>query len=96
MYFSLIIAFLLLLGVVILGMQNSMPLEVKFLFWQLKSSSSAVIFNSSMVGGIIVAVLTVPNLVAKMLQVKRLSKKNSELKKKMILGFEKQLEEKKE
>jgi len=95
MYFSLIIAFLLLLGVVILGMQNSMPLEVKFLFWQLKSSSSAVIFNSSMVGGIIVAVLTVPKLVAKMLQVKRLSKKNSELKK-MILGFEKQLEEKKE
>jgi len=95
MYFSLIIAFLLLLGVVILGMQNSMPLEVKFLFWQLKSSSSAVIFNSSMVGSIIVAVLTVPKLVAKMLQVKRLSKKNSELKK-MILGFEKQLEEKKE
>lgn len=95
MYFSLIIAFLLLLGVVILGMQNSMPLEVKFLFWQLTSSSSAVIFNSSMVGGIIVAVLTVPKLVAKMLQVKRLSKKNSELKK-MILGFEKQLEEKKE
>lgn len=95
MYFSLIIAFLLLLGVVILGMQNSMPLELKFLFWQLKSSSSAVIFNSSMVGGIIVAVLTVPKLVAKMLQVKRLSKKNSELKK-MILGFEKQLEEKKE
>jgi len=95
MYFSLIIAFLLLLGVVILGMQNSMPLEVKFLFWQLKISTSSVIFNSSMMGGIIVAVLTVPKLVVKLLQVKRLSKKNSELKK-MILGFEKQLEEKKE
>jgi len=48
-----------------------------------------------MMGGIIVAVLTVPKLVVKLLQVKRLSKKNSELKK-MILGFEKQLEEKKE
>jgi len=95
MYFSLIIAFLLLLGVVILGMQNSMPLELKFLFWQLKISTSSVIFNSSMMGGIIVAVLTVPKMVAKLLQVKRLSKKNSELKK-MILGFEKQLEEKKE
>jgi len=95
MYFSLIIAFLLLLGVVILGMQNSMPLELKFLFWQFKISTSSVIFNSSMMGGIIVAVLAVPKMVAKLLQVKRLTKKNSELKK-MILGFEKQLEEKKE
>lgn len=95
MYFSLIIAFLILLGIVIFGIQNSMPLEVKFLFWQLKISTSSVIFNSSMMGGIIVAVLTVPKMVVKLLQVKRLSKKNSELKE-MILGFEKQLEEKKE
>jgi uncharacterized integral membrane protein len=57
MYLSLMITFLLLL-LIITGIQNSMPLDVKFFAWDLQMSFTAVIFYSSMIGGAIMRLLT--------------------------------------
>ena len=74
MYFSLIITFLLLLAIVITSIQNSMPLEVKFIVWNHQMSLTALIFYSSLLGGAVVAVLILPKLVRKSLQVRRLNR----------------------
>jgi uncharacterized integral membrane protein len=74
MYLSFIVTFLILLAVVITGIQNSMPLELKFIAWNLQMSLTALIFYASLFGGAIVAVLTLPKLVKKCLQVRRLNK----------------------
>jgi uncharacterized integral membrane protein len=60
MYLSLIITFLLLLGIIIAGVQNATPLELKFIAWKLQMSLTALIFYSSLFGGSIVAVLALP------------------------------------
>ncbi len=65
MYASLIITFLLLLVIVITAIQNSMPLDFKFFFWNFQLSITALIFYSSLIGGAIVAVLTLPKLAKK-------------------------------
>jgi len=85
MYLSLIITFLLLLGIVITSIQNSIPLEVKFITWNHQMSLTALIFFSSLFGGAIVAVLTLPMLVKKCLQVRKLNREITKLKEK---GFE--------
>ena len=74
MYFSLIIIFLLILVVLIPGIQNSMPLDLKFFTWELQMSFTALVFYSSMIGGAIVAILTLPKLVNKSLHVRRLNR----------------------
>jgi len=84
MYFSLIITFLLLLGIVVAGIQNSMAIELKFFVWKFQLSLMALIFYSSLIGGAIVAVLTLPKLVSKSLKVRRLNKENYELKKRSV------------
>jgi uncharacterized protein (DUF2141 family) len=48
MYFSLIITFLLLLGLVITSLQNSMPLDLKFITRNLQMSITALILYSSL------------------------------------------------
>jgi len=75
MYVTLILTFLLILIVTVFGLQNGMPLEVKFLFWNLKTSLIAVIFGSSLIGALIIAILTLPKLASKHLSEKRLAKK---------------------
>jgi uncharacterized integral membrane protein len=82
MYFTLIITFLLLLAIVITSIQNSMPLEVKFIAWNHQMSLTALIFYSSLLGGTVVALLTLPKLVRKSLQVRRLNKEIDTLKQK--------------
>ena len=72
MYFSLIITFLLFLAVLIAGIKNSMPLDLKFIVWDLKMSITALIFYSSVIDGAIVAILTLPKLVKKSLHVRSL------------------------
>jgi len=89
MYFSLIITFLLLLGLVITSLQNSMPLELKFITWNLQMSSTALILYSALIGGAIVAVLAVPKLVRKSLDVRSLNRETYKLKGK-ILELEKE------
>ena len=80
MLFSLIVAFLLLLVVVIASIQNTVPLDLKFIAWQIQLPISYVIFYSSVLGGAIVAILTLPKLVSKHLRVRSLNKRLNELK----------------
>ena len=84
MYLSLIIAFLLLLGIIIPAIQNSMPLELKFITWNLQMSSTALILSSALYGGAIVAVLILPKLMRKTLDVRSLKKETHKLKGKML------------
>ena len=84
MYLSLIVTFLLLLGIIITSIQNSMPLEVKFIAWNHQMSLTALIFYSSLLGGAIVAVLALPKLVKNFLQVRRLNREMSKLKEKIL------------
>lgn len=93
MYFSLIITFLLLLVVIITAIQNSMSLDFKFFTWNFLLSITALIFYSSLVGGAIVAVLALPKLAKKALNVRsmrkeiqKLNEKNLELEKKLVGG----------
>ncbi|MBC8177927.1 MAG: LapA family protein [Desulfobacteraceae bacterium] len=84
MYLSLIIAFLLLLGIIAASIQNSMSLEFKFITWKLQISLTALIFYSSIVGAAIVALLTLPRLVSKYLKVRSLKREIIELKKEIV------------
>jgi len=89
MYLTLIITFLLFLVIIIPGVQNSMPLELKFLFWDLQMSITALILYSSLIGGAIIAILTLPKLAKKSLHVRRLNREIHDLKEKMTqLGQE--------
>ena len=74
MILSLIITVLLLSGLTIVGVQNSIPVELKFFIWKFQMSLAAVIFYSSLFGGAIVAILTMPKMVSKHLKVKSLNK----------------------
>ena len=84
MYLSLIITFLLLLVVIITAIQNSMPLDFKFFTWDLQISITALISYSSLIGGAIVAVLALPKLVRKTLDVRNLNREIYRLKKKIL------------
>ena len=84
MYFSLIITFLLFLVIIIAGIQNSMPLDLKFFIWDIKMSITALIFYSSVIGGAIIAILTLPRMVKKSLHVRRLNREMHKLKEGMI------------
>ena len=84
MYLSLIITFLLLLGIIITSLQNSMPLELKFITWNLQMSSTALILYSSLIGGAIVAVLASPKLVRKSLDARSLNREIYKLKGKIL------------
>jgi uncharacterized integral membrane protein len=84
MYISLVITFVLLLVIIITGIQNGMPLDIKFFTWDLQMSFAALIFYSSIIGGAIVAILTLPKLVKKTLHVRRLNREIHKLKEKMM------------
>lgn len=84
MYFSLIIVFILVLGLIIAGIQNTMPVELTFLTWKFQLSLLALIFYSSLIGGAIIAVLTLPKLVGKSIKVKRLNREIYALKKRAV------------
>jgi len=84
MYLSLIITFLLLLVIIVTAIQNSMPLDFKFFTWIFQLSITALIVYSSLMGGAIVAILTLPKLVKKSLHVRRLRREIHKLKENMI------------
>jgi uncharacterized integral membrane protein len=83
MYFSLTVVFLLLLGLIIVSLQNSMPLELKFITWSLRMSLPALILDCSLMGGAVVAVLALPKLVRKSLDVRSLNREISNFKRKI-------------
>ena len=72
--------FLLLLGLLITSLQNIIPLDLKGITWNLQMSFAALILYSSLVGGAIVAVLALPKLVRKSLDVRSLNRKISNFK----------------
>jgi uncharacterized integral membrane protein len=78
-YFSLIISFLILLFLVVAGVQNSTPLQMKLGWWTLQMSLPAVLFWAAVGGAAIVAVLSLPKLVRKSYQTKRLHKEVARL-----------------
>jgi len=63
MYLSLIVTFVLLMGLVIAGIQNTASFEIRFLAWSMQMSLTGMIFYASVLGGSIVAVLTLPRMV---------------------------------
>jgi uncharacterized integral membrane protein len=89
MYFSLTVAFLFLLGLVIVSLQNSMPLELKFITWEFQMSLTALVLYSSLIGGAIVGVLALPKLVRKSLDVRSFRREFSN-RNKRIAELEKQ------
>lgn len=74
MYFSLIITFVLLLLIVVPAIQNSMPLDFKFFTWTFQMSITGLIFYSSLMGGAIVAILTLPKLAKMSLRARSMNK----------------------
>ena len=84
MYLPIFTAFLLLMGIIVISFQNSMPLELKFFIWNLHLSSTALILYSSLIGGAIFAVLSLPKLARKALDIKKLNKEIYKLKRKIL------------
>jgi uncharacterized integral membrane protein len=84
MYLSLIITFLLLLVIVATAIQNSMPLDFKFFTWIFQLSITALIVYSSLMGGAIVAILTLPKLAKKSLHARSMNKEVHKLKTRIV------------
>lgn len=83
MYITLIITFLLLLAIVIGGIQNTMPIDLKFILWEHRTSVTALIFYSSLIGAAVVAVLTLPKHIVKSFKLRRLTREIHVLKKRL-------------
>jgi len=84
MYLSLSMTFLLLLVIIVIAIQNSMVLDFKFFTWNFQISITALIFYSSLLGGAIVAVLSLPKLARKSLDGWSMNKEIRKLKEKII------------
>lgn len=83
MYFSLIVTFLLLMGLVIAGIQNPAPIELTFLGWVFEMPLTGLIAYAALTGGSVVAVLTLPKLVRQALRKRSLRKETVELKQRL-------------
>jgi len=84
MYITLIVTFLLILAVVIPGIQNNTPTAFKFFFWEIEATLTAIVFYSALLGAAIVAILILPKLVRKYLDLRSVKKQLSSLKEKAI------------
>ena len=84
MYLSLIITFLLVMVITIAAIQNSMPLDFKLLTWNIQISITALIFYSSLIGGAIMAVLSLPKLAKKTLHVRSMNREIHKLEEKIL------------
>jgi hypothetical protein len=61
-----------------------MPFKLEFITWNLQISSTALILYSSLIGGAIVAILSLPKLVRKSLDVRSLNREIYKLKGKIL------------
>jgi uncharacterized integral membrane protein len=93
MYLSLIITFFLFLVIILAGIQNSMPLNLKFFVWDLQISFAALIVYSSLIGVAIVLILTFPKLIRKSHRLKILKREFNELQEKMTVVGKKHADE---
>ena len=80
MYFSLIVTFLLLMALVVASVQNASPVQITFLAWVFEMSITGLIFYAALLGGAIVAVLTLPKLVRQSLRNRSFRRETRELK----------------
>ncbi len=85
MYISLITTFLLFLVIVIAAIQNSMLLDLKFLTLEFQMSLAALVVYSSLIGGMIVMILTLPKLIRKSHRVRKSNKEIHALQEKMVV-----------
>jgi uncharacterized integral membrane protein len=83
MYLSLIITFLLLLVIIVTAIQNSMPFDFRFFTWTFQLSITALIVYSSLSGGAIVAILSLPKLAKKSFHERSMNKEINKLKEKI-------------
>jgi uncharacterized integral membrane protein len=80
MYLSLIVTFVLLMGLVVAGIQNTAPIDFKFLVWVFQMSITGLVFYAALVGGAVVALLTLPGLLRQVLRNRSYRKEMRELK----------------
>jgi len=84
MYLSLIVTFLLLMGLVVSAVQNTDPIQLKFLAWMFQMSLTGLIFYAALLGGAVVAVLTLPRLARQALKKRSLRKETAELRQRIV------------
>jgi uncharacterized integral membrane protein len=84
MYLSLIVTFLLLMGLVVSAVQNTDPIQLKFLAWMFQMSLTGLIFYAALLGGAVVAVLTLPRLARQALRKRSLRKETAELRQRIV------------
>lgn len=94
MLLQLIMTFLLVFGIIITSVQNSSPMDLKFMFWQLQTPLSALVIYSSLVGMAIVAILTLPKLVSNYFKIRRLNREINVLKEETVEVGKQDIEEK--
>ncbi len=83
MYFSLVVTFILLMGLVIAGIQNPAPIELTFLGWVFEMSLTGLIAYAALTGGAVVAVLTLPKLARQALKNRAFRKETQALKQRL-------------
>lgn len=93
MYFSLIVTFLLFMALVVASIQNTTPVQLKYLGWVFEMSLTGLIFYASLLGGAIVAVLTLPKLVRQALRIRSFRKETGGMKQ-QLAHMEKQTDSK--
>lgn len=83
MYLTLIVTFTLIMVLVVAGIQNSIAVEIKFLAWVIQLSVSWIIFYAALLGGAIVALLSLPGLVRQVLKNRSFRREMRELRQRL-------------
>ena len=78
-YATLIVSFLILIVLVIAGVQNTSPVQVRFMAWAWETSLSEIILWAAVSGAGIVAFLSLPKLSRIVLRARRLRKEATRL-----------------
>jgi uncharacterized integral membrane protein len=82
MYISLIVTFLLVLGITVFALQNDTIIAIKFFIWEYNYTQVAVILGSAVVGAAIMAIMTWPQTIKQHLKTRKLSRQVRELEQK--------------
>ena len=82
MYISLIVTFLLVLGITIFALQNDTTIAIKFFIWEYSYTQVVVILGSAVVGAAIMAIMTWPNMIKTHLKTRKLTRQMRDLEKK--------------
>jgi uncharacterized integral membrane protein len=78
---TMILSFLILLLLVIVGVENSSVLQIKFAWWEMQMPLGAVIFWAAVGGAAMIAIVSLPKLGKKYMEARRLHKEVRKLEK---------------